>query len=228
MLYFLVYNDNTHHDYIVKLLQSVEIYGKEFKIIIFEKNDIDNEFVNKNKSILNCARGGGYWLWKSYIINETLKKINENDIVFYLDSKYCFFEDFVNLYSKYMENNDILVWKNKPNEQVWYMKNWCKMDVICKYNMFDKVFNQNAEDCWGGALVIKKTENTIKYIQEWLDMCCIYEDITDTESKFKNNSIFNEHRHDQSLLSIILHKYNIEMQFFEKKYLQNLRYPYSN
>ena len=106
------------------------------------------------------------------------------------------------------------------------MKNWCKMHVIDKYNMFDKVFNENAEDCWAGALILKKTENTMKYIQEWLDMCCIYEDITDVKSIIKNDKLFIEHRHDQSLLSIILHKYNIQLHFFEKKYLQNVRDPF--
>jgi len=226
MLYFLVYNDNTHNIYLEKLLNSVKEYGKEFQIIVFNKNDIDIDFSRKNSSILNCPRGGGYWLWKPYIINETLKKVNHNDIIFYMDSKYYFLEEFTNLYLDYMKNNDLLVWKNKPNERVWYMKNWCKMDVIRKYNMFDKVFNKNAEDCWAGALVVKKTENTIKYIQEWLDMCCIYEDITDSESKLKNANIFMEHRHDQSLLRIVLYKYNIETHFFEKKYLQNVRDPF--
>jgi len=47
MLYFLVYNDNTHHHYLNKLLQSVKIYGEEFNIIIFEKKDIDNDFFQK-------------------------------------------------------------------------------------------------------------------------------------------------------------------------------------
>jgi len=226
MLYFLVYNDNTHNNYIDRLLHSVKTYGEEFNIIIYDKNDIDNEFMEKNNSILKCDRGGGYWLWKPYIINETLKKINYNDIIIYIDSKYYFIENFTKLYVDYMKNNDLLVWKNKPNEQIWYMKNWCKMGVIHKYNMFDKVFNENAEDCWGGAMVLKKTENTINYIQEWLDMCCVHEDITDAESKIENAEIFIEHRHDQSLLSILLHKYNIEMQFFEKKYLQNVRSPF--
>ena len=203
------------------------MYGKEFKIIIFNKDDIDNEFMIKNKSILNCSRGGGYWLWKSYIINETLKKVNDDDIVFYMDAKYYFINNFTNLYLEHMKNNNILVWKNKPNELVYYMKNWCKMDVISKYNMFDKIFNDNAEDCWGGAIIVKKTIETIKYIQEWLDMCCIYENITDTPSIIENSNLFIEHRHDQSLLSIVLHKYNIKLQYFEKKYLQNVRVPFS-
>jgi hypothetical protein len=58
-----------------------------------------------------------------------------------------------------MTNNDLLVWKNKPSNPIWYMKNWCKMDVILKYNMYDKIFNESVEDCWGGALVIRKNEN---------------------------------------------------------------------
>ena len=190
MLYFLVYNDNTHNYYLDKLLESVKIYGEEFNIIIFEKKDIDHDFIEKNKAILNCKRGGGYWLWKPYIINETLKKIKNDDIIFYMDSKYYFIKHFANLYVDYMKNNDILVWKNKPNEPICYMKNWCKMHVIHKNNMFHKVFSENAEACWAGALIVKKTENTIRRIQEWLDMCCIYEDITEMKAKLKSINYF--------------------------------------
>jgi hypothetical protein len=59
MFYFLVYNDNTHTNYLRQLIRSVEKYGSEFKIIIFNKRNIDSEFVEKNKHILNCKRGGG-------------------------------------------------------------------------------------------------------------------------------------------------------------------------
>ena len=136
MFYLLVYNDNTHNIYLNKLLTSVRKFGKNCKIIKINKNDISMDFVNKNKNILSCQRGGGYWLWKPYIIHKTLTQINDNDIVFYIDSSYYFIEDNIeNIFLDYMKNNNILVWKNKPNEKVWYMKNWCKMDVILKYNM---------------------------------------------------------------------------------------------
>ena len=74
-LYFLVYYDGTHTEYLNCLINSVKEFGKEFEIIIFNKNEIDADFQQNNENILSCSRGGGYWLWKPYIINETLKKI---------------------------------------------------------------------------------------------------------------------------------------------------------
>ena len=224
MYYFLVYDDETHTSYLNNLINSINRYGPEFQLIRFHKNNIDHEFKLKNQNILNLARGGGYWLWKPYIINNIMHKINDGDIVFYLDSKFYFIEPFTKLLYK-LRLNDIIVWKNKPNEQIWNMKHWCKMDVILKYNIYDKVFHENAEDCWGGAIIIRKTNKTCLYIKEWLNMCT-YENITDVPSVSINSNEFREHRHDQSLLSIIIHKYNIPLHYFEKKYLQNIRSPY--
>ena len=47
MMYFLVYNDDTHNYYIDNLLKSVELYGKEFQIIVFHKKDINEDFNEK-------------------------------------------------------------------------------------------------------------------------------------------------------------------------------------
>jgi hypothetical protein len=202
------------------------MFGPEFKLILFNKNNIKNEFFVKNHNIFKYKRGGGYWLWKPYIIHETLKQLKDNDILFYMDSKYYFIENFTNLYSDYMKHNDIMLWKNKPNDNIYYMKNWCKMDVIHKYSMEDNVFHKNAEDCWAGAFIIKKNETTVNYVQEWLTMCCVENDITDIESKLPNDRGFIEHRHDQTLLSMVVHKYGIPLQYFEKRYLQNVRNPF--
>jgi hypothetical protein len=125
-----------------------------------------------------------------------------------------------------MINNDILIWKNKPNSLTEVMKYWCKMDVIVKYNMFDKVFRESVVDCWAGAIIVKKTDNSVMYIQEWLDMCCNYEDITDSKSNIANSHLFIEHRHDQSLLSIVMYKYNIPLQLFGRSCLQDVRNPF--
>jgi len=228
MYYFLVYDDHTHTDYLKTLLDSIRKYGPQFEIIVFQKEDIhiDESFSSENARILSEKRGGGYWLWKPYIIHKTLRELKEEDILFYLDSKYYFIEDFIGLYQEKMKYTDILVWKNQPNRPIWYMKNWCKMDVIMKYEKYEKVFIEQIEDCWAGAVMIRKNDTSLQYIHEWLEMCCIYEDITDSPSILPNDSQFYDHRHDQSLLSIVLQKYNIKTHYFENKYLQNSRCPY--
>jgi len=226
MHYFLVYNDNTHTKNINQLIKSMEKYGPEFKIIIFHKEQIDTEFYNQHRNIMEEKRGGGYWLWKPYIINRILNEIEEGDILLYLDSSYYFKEDFTELYREQLEKKDILIFKNKPNESTNYMKYLCKMDVVVKYDMYDTIFHQNVDEFWAGCMFLKKTPHIKNIIQEWLNMCCIYEDITDSPSKIPNDNCFWDHRHDQALLSIVLHKKNIQPVFFEKKYLQNVRCPY--
>jgi hypothetical protein len=218
MKYFLIYDDetNAYKQNIDRLIHSVEQYS-DFNIILFKKGDIDPTFLEKNKKILNCKRGGGYWLWKPYIINTVLSKINTDDILFYLDSSYYFIRKFTDLY----KDKELVVFSNKPNEGTNKFKYLCKMDVILKYNMQDIDINE----CWAGAICLKKTEFTSTFIKTWLDMCCIYEDITDEPSK-THNPFFVDHRHDQSLLTILITKHNITPIFLTKYYLQNVRQPF--
>jgi hypothetical protein len=224
--YFLIYNDGTHNFFNNQLINSVKTHAPEFEVLLFNKKDIDNEFIKQNKRILDFPRGGGYWLWKPYIINETLKKLEDGDVLFYLDSKYYFIEEFSRLYREPLSRKDIIVWKNKPNEPNWFMKNWCKQSVIEKYGMKQRVFQDQVLDCWAGCVVMKKTDFAVNFMKEWLNMCCVYEDITDSPSSIPNSNDFRDHRHDQSLLSILLYKYGIDMETFEKKYLQNVRRPF--
>lgn len=222
--YFLVYEDGTHTPHVERLVETVNS-NSDFEIIIFHKSDISEKFILENKDILNSSRGGGYWLWKPYIINNVLSKINDGDFLFYLDSTYYFTENFTELYNEPIQNTDILVWNNKPNETTNQFKYYCKSDVIHKYNMEDYAYNQNVNEFWAGAIFIKKTTKSVNIINEWLSMCCNYSDITDSPS-VSINPFFIDHRHDQSLLTIVLYKNNISNHFFEKKYLQNVRIPY--
>jgi hypothetical protein len=223
--YILIYNDNTHTQYIHALIESIQKHS-EFKVIIYNKSDIHSEFISQHKRILESSRGGGYWLWKPYIISQVLSKIQDGDYVFYIDSKYFFLENFKDLYSEKIEEDHIILWKNKPNETTNMMKHYCKMDVVNKYNIHDLVFNKDAVECWAGAIFLKKTGYVEKIVNEWLSMCKVYEDISDSPSILHNYNGFSDHRHDQSLLSIIAYKYNIKLHSFANKYVQNVRNPF--
>ncbi|MGL5889875.1 MAG: hypothetical protein ACRC3B_08315, partial [Bacteroidia bacterium] len=51
------------------------------------RSDLEKtDFYKQYRFILDQPRGGGYWLWKPYYILETLKQMNEGDILVYADS----------------------------------------------------------------------------------------------------------------------------------------------
>jgi hypothetical protein len=225
----LTYNDESgdYDEYFDKLVNSVKTHS-DFQSTICCKKEIDPFFQTHYKSILKETKGGGCWLWKPYIILTTMNQLKEGDLLFYIDSKYYFVESFHSLYETPMneKGQDILVWKNKPNEEITYLKNYCKMDVIQKCDANDIVFNQHAECCWAGAIVLRKTEFTVNVVKEWLRLCSVYENISDSPSLLANQPEYIDHRHDQALLSIVLHKHNISFESFPTKYLQNVRQPW--
>ena len=178
------------------------------KVILYGEKYLrdDKEFWNKHeKFILNNKRGYGYWIWKSYIIKRTLENMEEGDILMYLDcgceigekkqSKIKLFFDFV-------KKHKIIA------THVCVEKDWNKMDLVEFLEMKNsKKLNQ--QQIQSGALLFYKDENTKKIIDLWYEISCDYHLIDDTPSLKPNLQCFREHRHDQSILSLLIKKYNL-------------------
>ena len=54
------------------------------KVITYSEKDIPDEI--RNIQEYKCKRGGGYWIWKPYIIWKTLQDVEDGDFVCYIDS----------------------------------------------------------------------------------------------------------------------------------------------
>lgn len=89
-IFFLTFGASTknYHDAVERLCNQAKQMNIFDNIIGMTEKDLqnDNEFWSKHCDFINNnSRGYGYWLWKSYIIKETLKKMDDNDILLYLD-----------------------------------------------------------------------------------------------------------------------------------------------
>lgn len=60
----------------------------------------------------------------------------------------------------------------------------------------------------GGLILILKNDLTYKIINEWYKICEIYDLINDSKSECDEYNEFKEHRHDQSVFSLLSKKYN--------------------
>ena len=125
------------------------------KVIEYSSKDIDACFYNKNKEILLCHRGNGYWLWKPYFVKKTLEKLNDNDYLIYSDSA-SYYINNVNLLIQCMEreSTDIMVF-SLPRDML--ERTWSKRDAFVLMNCDFAVY-ANTPQRLAGFILLKKTK----------------------------------------------------------------------
>lgn len=192
---------------VMPLIKELDIFDK---VILVTEEDLkkDSIFWNQHqKFISENKRGYGYWLWKSYIIKKFLEKLNDKDIILYFDSSIMFSADkqkFLKLFN--IVKKDYIIGSFCRVFCVEYV--WNKMDLIKHLNM-NKSEYLNSRQRQAGAIMIFNNKKTRGLINKWYLLSSQYHFIDDTKSIIENKSGFKEHRHDQSIFSLLTKKYNI-------------------
>lgn len=173
-------------------------YGAD-RVFEYSPENIDVDFFEANKKVLTQRRGGGYWLWKPYIIYDALKKINYGDYLLYVDSGSYFISD-LNAIIRCMEanENDIISFSLPFLE-----KQWTKMEVL-EY-MGCKNSSKVIDSCQRIATFIfmKKSDRTIEFMEKYLYIAQQDTLITDQLDPRIQDDLFIENRHDQSIFSVL-------------------------
>ena len=165
-------------------------------------------FYLKNKAVLDLPKGGGYWLWKPYILMETMKRADNGDFVFYSDAG-----DAVNVFAvlkmirQHAPKLDYLIsgGSRRPLNR-HYTKRDCFVLMDC-----DEAKYYNVCQVEAGAIALKKTGDMVLFLEEWLSYCEDANILTDIPNVHGNNlDGFIEHRHDQSVLTNLMVRHNMK------------------
>jgi hypothetical protein len=204
----ICYANNKYYESQKKCSDSAVNIGGFDKSIKYNINDLDSNFKQKNSYILMQQRGAGYWLWKPYLILKTLMNISENDTLVYTDSGMYFVKETISYLSKF--NNDVVSFTTCGlNKQL------CKRDAFILMNL-DTIEYTNSPQRIASILLFKKTNNSLNFVSEWLKFCEDPRIITDMpNTKQKNYPEFVDHRHDQSVFSLLAQKYNTHLSLFD-------------
>jgi hypothetical protein len=195
---------------------------------IYNFDHIDPVFSSKNNHILTLPRGAGYWLWKPYIIQKHLLEIDDGDILCYCDSSYLFLNNIRSVSDIWLSNKNIGIAQNKPNGNFYRECEYTKFDTLVLMNVSRNLHAsyRNSYQAWAGFFLTRKCLNSIRFIGEWLTYAQDFRTITDVKSTFgPEDSNFIDNRHDQSILSILLKKWDIPMHVMDKYFLFNKRMP---
>lgn len=202
--YFITYGDEHYTLSKQRLLRQAKNFGEFTHCIAYSYTDLDPDFKEKFKDILINKRGAGYWIWKFQIIKQTLNLMNDNDILIYADAGCSInphgknrFHEYITLLNK--SDYGFLSFQSTHPEN-----NFTTQQL---FNYFNIPTNSNITTSGqyiATCLFIKKNNHSLTILNTIFKLLNDHPLlITDTYNKISQSPVFVDHRHDQSILSIV-------------------------
>lgn len=231
MISLLTFSNQTYNFSKKMLIRSAKKFGIN-SIYAYSDSDFNKtEFYRENISITSQPRGAGYWIWKPYYILEHLRNAKEGEVLIYCDSGLKIIsplDDLVRVFQERVGDVGVMLFhnyqgvaymrpemeRNEYNQYVECRKNkyWAKRDVFVLMGIDEERYweSPQLEGCFA---IFRKTEFSLKFVEEWLHWSCNEQIVTDLpNSQGKENfPNFIMHIHDQVILSLLAEKYRLEL-----------------
>jgi hypothetical protein len=207
MIHLITYGNDIYINSKKRLCEEAKRVGWFDTITSYGPEDLDLEFQNKFKDILIRPRGGGYWIWKPYIINKHLEKIKDDDILIYLDAGCSINPKGIDRFKEYIEmlnNSDhgSISFQLGTNEKLWSNK-----EIFDHFNVDINGDIAYSSQIMATIIILKKNTKSINIIDLWLKTLhnnpLLFTDDYNNNPCNKYSREYIETRHDQSVFSII-------------------------
>lgn len=187
---------------------------------VFDENNLSEKFRSQHSSIVRKGvRGFGYWIWKPEIISQRIKSIKTGDVLIYADVGFHICPAGKNRLRAHIleltkSHHDMLVFQaSEPTEYPVYDgralplyldSHWTKGDLLDALNMRSTP-SIHTPTIGAGLIFVKKTPTAQEFIEKWRDFSNRHPGLLDdSPSQSENLDGFVEHRHDQSLFSLLV------------------------
>lgn len=216
--FFITYGDQNYQESLLRIKKEAEALEIFDEVRLYNDEALPEPFKDYTTQY---KRGGGYWLWKPWIIHDTLSRANEGDIIVYADAGCTLLK-----HKDWRHYFKIL----KKKEAIFFIasgknRKWCKKEVFSFFNPYNDLW-KFANQIQATFIIIKKTKDN-DAVEHWYHLAEKYPHLfTDVneEDRCKESPSFKEHRHDQSVLtgcictSKQLNQYCLLPEKMEKRY----------
>ena len=204
----LISYSNANYRSAIKLLESTALsVGKVDEFYGFTTNDVSIPFRAKNQHILRKKRGAGYWLWKPYLILRVLEALKPEDVLLYADASVMWLADAEELLRPFAKSGQFLMAFDiftERNIEQRYTKRDTFIAMDCDTPAYTETRQRMSTIC-----IWRPGQESIAFARAWLACAEEAHLLTDSPSKVANYSGFFEHRHDQSIFSLLSKKHGI-------------------
>lgn len=173
----------------------------------YRMSDLPSDFAKKHERHFSYTRGAGYWIWKPYIVLDAIQKMSNDDILMYSDSGCHFIHSMQPVFDILEQTpNKVLAFRLSQIEKDWTKRD-CFVELGC-----DKPEFTDSKQIMSTFFLCRKTEFAISIAKQWYEYASDFHMVADdfvSPSIFPNYPSFKEHRHDQSVLSLVCKLNNV-------------------
>lgn len=174
-----------------------------------------------NKEILYAERGAGFWLWKPWAISHAMTDLADGDILIYSDAGVEFIAPVSHIIDR-MDENVFLFTNTHPNHH------WTKRKVLDEMVPgWEKIYGPDTPwpQVQASVIFFRVCQETRDFVKRWLLYAQMPGFIDDSTGPNEEYPFYQEHRHDQSILSILATKAGYKLHWWPTAYAEHIRVP---
>ena len=177
------------------------------KLNVFHEVFGDQVSLHEVKKVCEYALEPRVFFYKTYALNDCF--LNHSDSVIYSDSANCFVQKTETLEDDLVDQSLFMVYPYSGLTNQY----WCTKNSLLEMN---SVGAEIMPQYWAGFQVYKKSSDNIKFVEEMYEQM-LKPNVALPDTTVKNpdgeDSPCREHRQDQSVLSVLIHKHNRHQKF---------------
>jgi len=181
-------------------------------------SSLPSDFVKCHGDFIRSnPRGFGYWIWKPVIILQELQRLSKDDCLVYIDGGSTLNPGGGPRFEEYLE-----LTRDSEHKMLSFMllfteSAWTKADLAERLGLSASSSHLKTSQLSASSIFLQKTDSNIALLEEWIKIAIEnnYQYSDDTPSIASNHPSFKEHRHDQSIASLLRKMRGTEVTFQE-------------
>jgi hypothetical protein len=200
-------------------------------VFFVENKDIVSRPFNGDAACYGKMRSAHYWIWKPYIILETMKLCEDDDVILYMDAGMKVVNNLNPLFEITKSNKDksMVFTVSKTPELLHYHSIYTKRDCFILMGL-DSPFYWDTRCINASISTWMKTPENIVLLTEWQEYMKDPRIVTEDGNTCGEPNLpgYKYHLHDQSVFSLLCTKYGREIYRDPSQYSINERGDFPN
>lgn len=202
--FFATYGNDRYIKTRARIANEAKISKYFDEVRVFTPDHLPTSFRRHFRDVLPRGRGGGYWVWKYIVVRRMMKRMNWGDFLVYMDADCTVNPSARGRFDEYrllanVSRTGILSISYGDPER-W----WTTDRLFEEMGLRNKESFELSNHLISGILLFQKTKEVMNMLRMWKSV--IYSDpliSTDDYNAQTTRRDFREHRHDQSILSLV-------------------------